>query len=129
MLTEMVVDNYIPNDTHMTEEDARIQVCTLSAAAAGWAGLCKYALSAMSDLVSRLPSLSIVLRLAHACFFDCCRETRTHIHSSNTICMQHSGSRSLQVYAQWQIAGAGDSSSRLIMYINDFQFFASSGIG
>ena len=25
MLTEMVVDNYIPNDTHMTEEEARIQ--------------------------------------------------------------------------------------------------------
>ena len=27
MLTEMVVDNYIPNDTHMTEGEARIQVC------------------------------------------------------------------------------------------------------
>lgn len=27
MLTEMVVDNYIPNDTHMTEDEARVQVC------------------------------------------------------------------------------------------------------
>lgn len=29
MLTEMVVDNYIPNDTHMTEDEARVQVCYL----------------------------------------------------------------------------------------------------
>ena len=29
MLTEMVVDNYIPNDTHMTEEEARVQVCNI----------------------------------------------------------------------------------------------------
>ncbi len=28
MLTEMVVDNYIPNDTHMSEEESRLQVCT-----------------------------------------------------------------------------------------------------
>ncbi|KAL3151543.1 MutS protein msh5, variant 2 [Trebouxia sp. C0009 RCD-2024] len=28
MLTEMVVDNYIPNDTHMTEDEARVQVIT-----------------------------------------------------------------------------------------------------
>ncbi|KAA6427813.1 MAG: DNA mismatch repair MSH5-like [Trebouxia sp. A1-2] len=28
MLTEMVVDNYIPNDTHMNEDDSRIQVIT-----------------------------------------------------------------------------------------------------
>ena len=27
MLTEMVVDHYIPNDTHMTEDEARVQVC------------------------------------------------------------------------------------------------------
>ncbi len=26
MLTEMVVDNYIPNDTHMNEDDSRVQV-------------------------------------------------------------------------------------------------------
>lgn len=26
MLTEMVVDNYIPNDTHMNEDDSCIQV-------------------------------------------------------------------------------------------------------
>ena len=26
MLTEMVVDNYIPNDTHMTEDEGRVQV-------------------------------------------------------------------------------------------------------
>lgn len=29
MLTEMVVDHYIPNDTHMTEDEARVQVCFL----------------------------------------------------------------------------------------------------
>jgi hypothetical protein len=28
MLTEMVVDNYIPNDTHMNEDDSRVQVRT-----------------------------------------------------------------------------------------------------
>lgn len=28
MLTEMVVDHYIPNDTHMTEDEARVQVCS-----------------------------------------------------------------------------------------------------
>lgn len=26
MLTEMVVDSYIPNDTNMTEDDSRVQV-------------------------------------------------------------------------------------------------------
>ena len=26
MLTEMVVDNYIPNDTHMTADESRVQV-------------------------------------------------------------------------------------------------------
>lgn len=26
MLTEMLVDNYIPNDTHMTEDESRVQV-------------------------------------------------------------------------------------------------------
>ena len=31
MLTEMVVDNYIPNDTHMNEDDSRVQVRTCQA--------------------------------------------------------------------------------------------------
>ena len=31
MLTEMVVDSYIPNDTNMTEDDSRIQVSICNA--------------------------------------------------------------------------------------------------